>query len=61
MTERHEPTSAPVILCVTPDGCECGAPAATPSGMHHTHCPANPKPDDGRPCRVCRLPERTAR
>jgi hypothetical protein len=31
-----------VILCVTRDGCTCGAPASTPSGMHHCDCPVHP-------------------
>jgi hypothetical protein len=31
-----------VILCVTPSGCTCGAPADTPSGMHHCDCAVHP-------------------
>jgi hypothetical protein len=30
------------ILCVTRDGCTCGAPASTPAGMHHCDCPVHP-------------------
>jgi hypothetical protein len=45
-----------IILCVTPSGCTCGAPADTPSGMHHDHCRVNPAKPDGRGCRVCKTP-----
>ena len=31
-----------IIICETPDGCTCGAPASTPSGMHHCDCAAHP-------------------
>lgn len=44
-----------VILCVTGDGCTCGAPVSTPSGMHHDHCAVNPAEPDGSGCRVCKI------
>jgi hypothetical protein len=44
-----------IILCETPDGCTCGAPASTPAGMHHDHCPVNPAEPDGSGCRVCKI------
>jgi hypothetical protein len=31
-----------IILCVTKDGCTCGAPASTPAGMHHCDCAVHP-------------------
>lgn len=32
-----------VIVCTTDTRvCTCGAPADTPSGMHHDYCPTNP-------------------
>lgn len=30
------------ILCETPSGCTCGAPASTPAGMHHCDCAVHP-------------------
>ena len=27
-----------VLICETPKGCTCGAPADTPRGMHHCDC-----------------------
>jgi hypothetical protein len=29
-------------LCVTGEGCTCGAPVSTPAGMHHCDCPVHP-------------------
>lgn len=26
------------LICETPDGCTCGAPATTPRGMHRDYC-----------------------
>ena len=26
------------VICQTPKGCTCGAPATTPRGMHHDYC-----------------------
>jgi hypothetical protein len=31
-----------IILCVTREGCTCGAPASTPAGMHHCDCAVHP-------------------
>lgn len=40
--DRERPD--PVIVCSTDsDSCTCGAPVATPAGMHHTNCPTNPE------------------
>lgn len=44
------------ILCITKNGCTCGAPADTPAGMHHDHCTVNPAKPDGTGCRICKIP-----
>lgn len=35
-------SASPFIICETPSGCTCGAPASTPAGMHHCDCAVHP-------------------
>lgn len=49
-----------VVLCETPDGCTCGAPATTPRGMHHGYCAirgdaTDPAPDVPTDCISLRM------